>query len=116
MHNIILLILWRNVLLRKTFQYSSRTFSNFSFLGLFQASEFIFHHFPSFQAFPVCVGTLGGKPLKYLEGVTVFSWVHFSPQYILGHKVRETKPSEVLQMLALKVFALNANKTNIFET
>ena len=23
-------------------------------------------------------------------GVTVFSWVDFSPQYILGHKVRET--------------------------
>ena len=28
----------------------------------------MFDHFPGFQAFPVCVGTLGGKPLKYLEG------------------------------------------------
>ena len=52
----------------KKSQYSSRTFSNFSFPGLFQAWEFIFDHFPGFQAFPVCVGTLGGKPLKYLEG------------------------------------------------
>ena len=35
-------------------------------------------HFPSFQAFPVCVGILGGKPLKYLEGRrSVFSWVDF---------------------------------------
>ena len=44
----------------------------------------------------------------------MFSWVDYSPQYILGHKVRKTyKPSEVFQMLTLKVFRLDTNKINM---
>ena len=51
----------------------------------------------------------GGEPLQYLEGreVTVFSWVDFSPQYVVLSTRSEklTKPSDVFQMLALKVFS-----------
>ena len=47
----------------------------------------------------------------------MFSWVDFPLNIFKGTKSeKRTKPSEVLQMLALNVFALNTNKTKIFET
>ena len=59
-------------------------------------------------------GILFGRPLQYQEGrgSLCFHGLIF-PQYISGHKVREThKPSEVFQMLVRTVFRLDTNKTD----
>ena len=61
------------------------------------------------------MGTLGGRPLKYLEGrgSQCFLGLTFPLSIFQGTKSEKlTKPSEVVQMLALKVFVLNTNKTN----
>ena len=44
----------------------------------------LFDHFPGFQGFPGCVGTLGGRPLQYQEGRGSL-WFHgmIFPQYII---------------------------------
>ena len=53
---------------------------------------FIFDYFPGFQAFSSLCGNPGieASSISRGQGVTVFSCFDFSPQYILGHKVRET--------------------------
>ena len=57
--------------------FISQDFSRFDYLYLITFLVFKLK-------FLVCVGILRGK------GVTVFSWVDFSPQYSFEHKVRET--------------------------
>ena len=66
-----------------------------------------------FKLFLVCVGILGGKPLQYLEGrgSLCFHGLIFLLSIVLSTKSeRLTNPRDVL---ALKVFRLDANKTNM---
>ena len=59
------------------------------------------------------MGTLGGKPLQYLEGrgSLCSHGLMFLLSIVLSTKSEKlTNPSDVL---ALKVFRLNANKTNM---
>ena len=77
----------------------------------------MFDYFLVFKLFPVCVGTLEGRPLQYLEGrgSLYFHGLIFPLSIVLGTKSKKlTKPSDVLQMLVLKVFTcrLDAKKTN----
>ena len=69
----------------------------------------MFDYFPGFQAF----SSLCGKPLQYLEGrgSLCFHGLIFLLSIILSTKSEKlTNPSDVL---ALKVFRLDANKTNM---
>ena len=53
-----------------------------------------------FKLFPVCVGTLGGKPLQYLEGreSLYFHGLIFPLSIVLGTKSEKlTKPNDMLQ-------------------
>ena len=66
-----------------------------------------------FKLFLVSMGTLGGKPLQYMEGrgPLCFHGLIFLLIIVLSTKSKRlTNPSEVL---ALKVFRLDANKTNM---
>ena len=59
------------------------------------------------------MGTLGEKPLQYLEGrgSLCFHGLIFPLSIVLSARSEKlTKPGDVLQMLALKVFRLDANK------
>ena len=63
----------------KKFQYSSRTFSNFSLPGLFQDWIFIFDYFHGFQAFSSLCGNPGreASSISGGQGVSVFPWADF---------------------------------------
>ena len=64
-----------------------------------------------FKLFLVCVGALGGKPLQYLEGRGSLCFHGLTFLLSIGLSTeRLTNPSDVL---ALKVFRLDANKTNM---
>ena len=53
---------------------------------------FIFDYLPGFQAFSSLCGNPGreASSISRGQGVTVLSWIEFSPQYSFEHKVRET--------------------------
>ena len=83
------------------------------FSGLFQVWIFILDYFPGFQAFSSLCGNPGRKPLQYLEGrgSLCFHGLIFLLSIVLSTKSEKlTNPSDVL---ALKVFRFDVNKTNM---
>ena len=86
-------------------KFISQDFSRFEYLYLII--------FFVFKLFSVCVGNLGGKPLQYLDGrgSMCFHGFIFLLSIVLRTKSEKlTNPSDVL---ALKVFRLDANKINM---
>ena len=53
----------------------------------------LFDHFPGFQGFPGCVGTLGGRPFKYQEerGSLCFHGLIFSSVYFRAQSQRNSQ-------------------------